>query len=170
MSMDERIVGDGIMGRNANASAPSRRSLLAGGLSLALIPVSTDPAAATPEGMAEAMREALGGSPEIRPGRVRLEIPELAENGNSVPLKVSVDSPMTAADHVAMIYVFSEKNPSPNVVRFHLGSRCGRARVQTSIRLASTQRITAVAKMSDGALWSATANVVVTAGACIDDT
>jgi len=71
---------------------------------------------------------------------------------------------------VTMIYIFSEKNPSPNVVRFHLGIRCGRARVQTSIRLASTQRITAVAKMSDGSLWSATAQVVVTAGACIDDT
>ena len=168
--MGEKFIGEAIMGENADASVPSRRSLLAGALSLTLFGVSPAPAEATPEGMAEAMREALGGSPEIRPGRVRLEIPELAENGNSVPLKVSVDSPMTAADHVAMIYVFSEKNPSPNVVRFHLGSRCGRARVQTSIRLASTQRITAVAKMSDGSLWSATANVVVTAGACIDDT
>ena len=168
--MDEKILSEAIVGEDADASERSRRSLLAGALSLALFGVSPAPAEATPESMAEAMREALGGSPEIRPGRVRLEIPELAENGNSVPLKVSVDSPMTAADHVAMIYVFSEKNPSPNVVRFHLGSRCGRARVQTSIRLASTQQITAVAKMSDGSLWSATANVVVTAGACIDDT
>ena len=168
--MDEKIMGDTLMGEDADASVPSRRSLLAGALSLALFAVSPAPAEATPESMAEAMREALGGSPQITPGRVRLEIPELAENGNSVPLKVSVDSPMTAADHVAMIYIFSEKNPSSNVVRFHLGSRCGRARVQTSIRLASTQRITAVAKMSDGSLWSATAQVVVTAGACIDDT
>jgi sulfur-oxidizing protein SoxY len=168
--MEEKIMGDALTGEDAEAGAPSRRCLLAGALSLALFAVSPAPAEATPESMAEAMREALGGSPEIRPGRVRLEIPELAENGNSVPLKVSVDSPMTAADHVAMIYVFSEKNPSPNVVRFHLGSRSGRARVQTSIRLASTQRITAVAKMSDGSLWSATANVIVTAGACIDDT
>jgi sulfur-oxidizing protein SoxY len=168
--MDEAMRDAPVIGWSADAPAPSRRSLLAGALILALMPVSTGPAAATPDSMAEAMREALGDSPEIKPGRVRLEIPELAENGNSVPLKVSVDSPMTAADHVTMIYIFSAKNPSANVVRFHLGSRCGRARVQTSIRLASTQRITAVAKMSDGSLWSAAANVVVTAGACIDDT
>jgi len=153
-----------------NASAPSRRAVLLGALALALIPVSPDGASATPESMAEAMGEALGPSPVIRQGRVRLEIPQLAENGNAVPLTVSVDSPMTAADHVATIYVFSEKNPSANVVRFHLGSRSGRAWVRTSIRLASTQRITAVAAMSDGTLWSATADVVVTAGACIDDT
>jgi sulfur-oxidizing protein SoxY len=149
--------------------APSRRSVLAGALSVVLIPPAVGPASATPESMTEAMRKALGEA-AIRPGRVRLEIPELAENGNSVPLKVSVDSPMTAADHVATIFVFSEKNPSANVVRFHLCSRSGQARVQTSIRLASTQLITAIARMSDGSLWSATAAVIVTAGACIDDT
>ena len=85
---------------------------------------------------------------------MKIELPELAENGNSVPLKLTVESPMTAADHVKAIYVFSEKNPVSNVVRFHLGPRSGVARVQTSIRLAATQRITAIARMSDGSLWS----------------
>jgi len=94
----------------------------------------------------------------------------LAENGNSVPLKISVASPMSPADHVKMLYVFSEQNPISNVVRFHLGPRSGVARVQTSIRLAGTQRITVVAQMSDGTLWSGGANVVVTQAACFDGT
>ncbi len=87
-----------------------------------------------------------------------------------MPLKLTVDSPMTAADHVKAVYVFSEKNPVSNVVRFHLGSRSGAARVQTSIRLAATQRITAIARMSDGSLWSGTADVIVTQAACLDET
>ena len=148
----------------------SRRSVLAGAVSILVLPLSPDTALATPESMAEAMSEALGKTAPIKVGRVKIELPELAENGNSVPLKVSVDSPMTAADHVETIYVFSERNPVSNVVRFHLGPRSGVARVQTSIRLAGTQRITAVAKMSDGSLWSGGANVIVTTTACIDDT
>jgi sulfur-oxidizing protein SoxY len=152
------------------ADTPSRRSLLAGSLCILALPLSVGLAEATPEGMAEAMTQALGRNPSIKAGRVKVELPELAENGNSVPLKISVASPMSAADHVKMLYVFSEQNPISNVVRFHLGPRSGVARVQTSIRLAATQRITVVAQMSDGTLWSGGANVVVTQAACFDGT
>ena len=148
----------------------SRRSVLAGAVSILVLPLAPGSALATPETMAEAMEEALGKGAPIKPGRVKIELPELAENGNSVPLKLSVESPMTSADHVKAIYVFSEKNPVSNVVRFHLGPRSGVARVQTSIRLAATQRITAVAKMSDGSLWSGAADVIVTQAACLDET
>ena len=148
----------------------SRRSVLAGAVSILVLPLAPGSALATPETMAEAMEEALGKNAPIKPGRVKIELPELAENGNSVPLKLSVESPMTSADHVKAIYVFSEKNPVSNVVRFHLGPRSGVARVQTSIRLAATQRITAVAKMSDGSLWSGAADVIVTQAACLDET
>jgi sulfur-oxidizing protein SoxY len=148
----------------------SRRSLLAGAVSILVLPLSSGLADATPESMAEAMEEALGKGATIEPGRVKIELPQLAENGNSVPLKIAVQSPMTSADHVKTIYIFSEKNPVSNVVRFHLGPRSGVARVQTSIRLAATQRITAVAKMSDGSLWSGGADVIVTQAACLDDT
>jgi sulfur-oxidizing protein SoxY len=127
-------------------------------------------AEAAPEDMAEAMAEALGKDAPIKPGRIKIELPQLAENGNSVPLKIAVESPMSAADHVKTIFIFSERNPVPNVVRFHLGPRSGAARVQTSIRLAGTQRITAVARMSDGSLWSGGADVIVTQAACLDDT
>jgi sulfur-oxidizing protein SoxY len=148
----------------------SRRSLLAGAVAVLVLPLSGGVAEATPESMAQAMDEALGKSPAIKPGRVKLDLPQLAENGNSVPLKIAVESPMSAADHVKTIYVFSEKNPVSNVVRFHLGPRSGVARIQTSIRLAGTQRITAVAQMSDDSLWSGGADVIVTQAACLDDT
>jgi sulfur-oxidizing protein SoxY len=153
-----------------NALDLSRRSVLAGAVSILVLPLSAGSALATPESMAEAMEEALGKDAPIKRGRVKIELPQLAENGNSVPLKIAVESPMTAADHVKMIYVFSERNPVPNIVRFHLGPRSGAARVQTSIRLAATQRITAVARMSDGSLWSGAADVIVTQAACLDDT
>ena len=151
-------------------SDPTRRSLLAGAIGILVLPLSGGIALATAEEMAQAMEEALGKSPSVKPGRVRIDLPPLAENGNSVPLKVVVESPMTSADHVKTIYIFSEKNPVSNVVRFHLGPRSGVARVQTSIRLAATQRITAVARMSDGSLWSGAADVIVTQAACLDDT
>ena len=124
-------------------------------------------ASATPETMTAAMNKALGTS-QPKPGRIKLEVAPLAENGNSVPLTVTVDSPMTAADHVKMIYVFSPENPLPDVVRFHLTPRSGRARVQTSIRLATSQKIHAVAEMSDGSSWSAEADIIVTLAACLD--
>jgi sulfur-oxidizing protein SoxY len=148
----------------------SRRAMLKGAVGILVLPLSAGTVLATPESMAEAMEEALGRGAPIKVGRVKIELPELAENGNSVPLKLTVDSPMTAVDHVKTLYVFSEKNPVSNVVRFHLGPRSGVARVQTSIRLAATQRITAVARMSDGSLWSGAADVVVTQTACLDET
>jgi sulfur-oxidizing protein SoxY len=153
-----------------NGYALTRRTMLAGAVSIVALPLSAGTVLATPEGMAEAMEEALGKGAAIKPGRIKIDLPQLAENGNSVPLKIAVESPMTAADHVKTIYIFSEKNPVSNVVRFHLGPRSGVGRVQTSIRLAGTQRITAVAQMSDGSLWSGGADVIVTQAACLDDT
>jgi sulfur-oxidizing protein SoxY len=145
----------------------SRRRVLAGAASAALLPVLAPPARATPESMAAAILEAVGGA-EVKRGRVKLEAPRLAENGNSVQITVSVESPMTTADHVKTIHVFSEKNPIATVARFQLGPRAGRARVSTSIRLATSQRVVAVADMSDGSSWSGEAEVVVTLPACVE--
>ena len=145
----------------------SRRRVLAGAASTALLPVALRPARATPESMAAAIREAVGNV-EVTRGRVKLEAPRLADNGNSVQITVSVECPMTATEHVKTIHVFSEKNPIPTVARFHLGPRAGRAKVSTSIRLAATQRVVAIAAMSDGSWWSDEAEVVVTLAACLD--
>jgi sulfur-oxidizing protein SoxY len=124
-------------------------------------------ASATPEAMASAIRTFLGGA-QARTGRIKLDLPPLVENGNSVPLTVSVESPMTAAEHVKRIAVFNEKNPQPSVATFHLTPRSGRANVTTRIRLADSQKIVAITELSDGTFWSAQADVIVTLAACIE--
>lgn len=143
-----------------------RRTFLATGVggvvSILLAPI----ARATPETMAAAIADFANG--EIREGRVTLEISPLVDSGNSVPLTVSVESPMTPEDHVETIAVFNERNPLPDVARFHLGPRSGLAKVSVRIRLGDTQQVVAVARMSDGSLWSASRQVIVTAPACIE--
>lgn len=150
----------------------TRRQFLAvaGGAAVigAMPMVTVRPAQATPESMAAAIRHVTGAKP-IQPGKVKLDIPPLVENGNTVPIVVSVASPMTAQDYVTSIHVFNEKNPQPNVGNFYLGARAGRAQVSTRIRLADTQTITAIAKLSDGSFWSTTADVVVTLAACTEE-
>lgn len=126
------------------------------------------PAHATPAGMQDAIRKVVG-SARVGTGKVKLDLPPLVENGNAVPLTVSVESPMTQADHVRAIHVFTEKNPQPGVVSFHLGPRAGRASVATRIRLADTQTVVAVCELSDGSFWSGAADVVVTLAACLED-
>ena len=98
----------------------------------------------------------------VRPGRVRLELPPLADNGNAVPMKVTVDSPMSARDHVKAIHLF----PQRNMAVFYLGPRAGRAEVVSRVRLAGSQRVMALAEMSDGSFWSGSADVEVTVSAC----
>jgi len=115
-----------------------------------------------------AVRKVVGDS-QVRPGRVKLQLPPLIDNGNSVPLSVAVESPMTAADHVKAIHVLTEKNPLPDVVSVHLGPRAGRASVSTRVRLADTQTVLAIAQMSDGSFWSDSADVVVTLSACLEE-
>jgi sulfur-oxidizing protein SoxY len=126
------------------------------------------PAGATTETMQEAIRKVVGAA-RVTPGRVKLDVPPLSENGNAVPLAVTVESPMTQADHVKAIHVFTEKNPQPDVVSFHLGPRAGRASVATRIRLADTQTVIAISELSDGSFWSASAAVVVTLAACLEE-
>jgi sulfur-oxidizing protein SoxY len=150
----------------------TRRRFLASAGSAAVlgtVPIVTLwPAEATPAMMAGAIRDVVGAA-VVRTGKVKLEVPPLVENGNTVPMTVSVTSPMTAEDHVRSIHVFVEKNPQPNVGNFVLGPRAGRAQVSTRIRLADSQKVVAIAKLSDGSFWSATVDVVVTLAACTEE-
>jgi len=151
--------------RGTNAT---RRDLLAGAGALAgVMLLAVRPGKATPASMQEAIRKVVGGA-DIGKGRVTIEIPALVENGNVVPLTVSVDSPMTAQEHVKAIHVFNEKNPQPNVIGIKLGPRAGKAVVSTRIRLADAQNIVAIAELSDGSFWSASAYVLVTLAACLE--
>src|SRR5262245_53447039 len=117
----------------------------------------------------QAAQAKIVGNAKVTPGRVKLTLPPLIDNGNSVPLSVAVESPMTEADHVKVIHVLTEKNPLPDVVSFALGPRAGRAGFSTRVRLADTQTVTAIAQMSDGSFWSDRAEVVVTLSACLED-
>jgi sulfur-oxidizing protein SoxY len=140
--------------------------MLAGGLgAMSLLVIR--PARATPDTMAAAIREVVGES-AVKPGKVKLEVPPLVENGNTVSLNVAVESPMTAADHVKAIYLFNEKNPQPNIANFHLGPRSGVAKVATRIRLADSQKMIAIAQFSDGSFWSDEVDVIVTLAACLE--
>jgi len=137
---------------------------LAGGIGLSTM---AGRAHATPAELSVALKKVTGGA-TLRPGRVTLEIPPLVENGNSVPLSVVVESPMTTVNHVRAIHVFAEKNPLPNVISIYLGPRSGRARIATRVRLADTQKVLAVAEMSDGSFWSDSRDVTVTLAACTE--
>ena len=114
------------------------------------------------------MRALADGAP-VRKGKVTLVLPQLADNGNSVPIRITVDSPMTAADHVKSIHLYSERNPVPNMANFYLGPRAGKAEIDSRVRLAGSQRVTAVAKLSDGSFWYDAAPIVVTLSACLDE-
>lgn len=144
----------------------TRRQLLRVGMGWASILCLT-PAQATPEELAAAIQAFAAGAP-LRAGRVLLDIAPLVENGNAVPIKVSVESAMTEADHVSAIAVFNERNPQPDVAVFHLGPRAGKAVVATRIRLANSQRLVAVAKMNDGSCWTHSVDVIVTLAACVE--
>jgi len=154
------------------ADRPSRRGILKAAGTLAgagaLLRLSAKPADATPDMMQDAVRAAIGEAP-VKKGKIKLDLPPLVENGNSVPCTVTVDSPMTAADYVKAIHIFNEKNPQPNVISVKLGPRAGRATLSTRIRLADTQTVTAIAEMSDGTCWSDDIYVIVTLAACVEE-
>lgn len=122
--------------------------------------------AAEPE--LDAAIRAWAGSAVPRDGRVALEIAELVENGNAVPLTVRVDSAMTAADHVTEIALFNQRNPQREIARFQLGPHSGRAEVATRIRLATSQQIVALARLNDGSVWQRRVDVLVTLAACVE--
>jgi len=149
--------------------ALSRRSLLGAGLGVGVGLAHARPAHAAdlPPELAAAVATFARGAP-VREGRVTLEVAELVDNGNLVPVTLSVVSPMTAQDHVLALALFNERNPQRDVFTTQLGPRSGRARVSSRIRLATTQRLVAVARLSDGSCWSHTVNVIVTLAACIE--
>jgi sulfur-oxidizing protein SoxY len=157
---------------NGDHADATRRTFLfsaagfAGGLTL--LGVLPGAAHATPAAMQTAIRKVVGAA-ALRKGKVTLELPPLVENGNAVPLDVAVESPMSPVDYVKAIHVFNEKNPQPNVISVHLGPYAGQAKLSTRIRLADSQRIMAIAEMSDGTFWSDEIDVIVTLAACLEE-
>jgi len=161
--MDERNTIDDATRRRFLAGAGA---VAAGSVLAPLVCVRA--ARATPASMAAAIRDVIGEA-RVQEGRVKLDLPPIVENGNTVSVTVSVESPMTATDHVKSIFLFNEKNPQPNIANFHLTPRAGKARVATRIRLADSQQVVAIAQLSDGSFWSASVDVIVTIAACVEN-
>jgi sulfur-oxidizing protein SoxY len=144
----------------------TRRRVLAlgavGGMAAALAPHW---AQAKPEDVAAAIKK-LYGDKKIDEGKIKLEMPQIAENGNVVPMTVTVDSPMTESDYVKALHVFAEGNPLPHIATVYFTPLSGKAIFSTRIRMATTQNIVAVAETSKGELYTAKTEVKVTIGGC----
>lgn len=118
--------------------------------------------------IAPLVQRLTGGVAPEREG-VEIELPQIAENGNSVPMRVRVASPMTAEDHVSAVHIIAERNPRPLVATFHLGPRSGRAEIGTRVRLAGTQKVTVLAALSGNRFRMGQMDVLVTSAACLDE-
>lgn len=147
----------------------TRRDMLKAGSLAVAGATRPDSARANVPGQMEAAIRSVLGEARIQKGKVTLDLPPLVENGNTVPMTVTVANPMTPQNYVKAIHVFNEKNPQANVISVALGPRAGKAAISTRIRLAGTQKIMAIAELSDGTCWSDTAEVVVTLAACLED-
>ena len=146
----------------------NRRRVMMGALGMsaaaALAAIFPRQAVATPDTAKQLLQTLIKGEP--KDGRVTLKAPEIAENGNAVPVTVSVESPMTDKDYVKALHIVADGNPNPGVASFTFTPASGKCEVQLRVRMAQTQKIVCVAEMSDGSLWSAAREVKVTIGGC----
>ena len=147
----------------------SRRTLLRQlGATGVLVTLGPAGAWATKEMVQQAVRDRIG-TREPQAQGVILRLPKITETGNSVPLTVTVDSPMTPDDYVLRLHIFIEGNPEPVAATYHFGVRAGRAEISTRLRLARSQTVLALAEMSDGSVRSGAASILVTLGACVEE-
>lgn len=154
--------------RTIGAEGVSRRAIIiggwTGGLALATVALAPVDALATPEAAAKLLADFAPGTP--KDGKVTIKMPEIAENGNTVPITIEVASPMTEADYVKAIQVVTEHNPAPGVIRLEMTPALGRAYIQFRMRMAKTERVIVEALMSDGSVWRGMREVKVTIGGC----
>ncbi len=142
-----------------------RAALKSGTLAVLASLIGSRMAFADANAVAAEIKKLYGDKP-MAEGKVKLDVPEIAENGMVVPINIEVDSPMTDADYVKSVHVFADGNPLPGVVTYSFTPACGKAAASTRMRLAQTQNIVCIAEMSDGSLHTAKANVKVTIGGC----
>jgi len=157
------------MTHNPLRAALSRRQLLisagVGGSAIATMALVPRSVLADTASVAESMKALIGDAAPSE-GRIELDLPQIAENGNTVPIMISIDSPMTDDDYVKAVHIFADGNPRPDVASFFFTPACGEATCSTRIRLAKTQNIIAVAEMSNGEVYMAKSEVKVTIGGC----
>lgn len=144
-------------------AGPTRREAVLAAAALMVRPVATAAAPALETAIRRLTADAVP-----RHGRVQVDLPELVENGNAVPITIAMDSPMQTTDRVTVLALFTENNPAPEVAVFRLGAGAARARVATRIRLATSGRVVALARTADGAWWRRDVDVIVTLAACVE--
>lgn len=146
----------------------SRRSMLAlaaGSAAVPLLHLLPGAANAATQGIDRLMADFAGGQ-EPQSGKLTLTAPEIAENGNTVPISIEVDSAMTDGDLVEAVVIFADGNPRPEVATFHFTALSGTAAATTRMRLARTQNVIAMARMADGTVYMDKKEVKVTIGGC----
>lgn len=145
---------------------PTRREALSLAAIAGLAAILAPKMSFADEGMVAAEIKKLFGDRKIDSGKIKLDVPEIAENGLVVPINVEVESPMTDKDYVKTVHVFADGNPLPGVVSYRFTPSSGKAAASTRMRLAQTQNIIAIAEMSNGNLYSTKSNIKVTIGGC----
>ena len=151
---------------NLRAAEPTRRDAMTLAAIAGLAAILTPRMSFADEKAVAAEIGKLYGDKKMESGKIKLDVPEIAENGLVVPVNVEVESPMTDADYVKSVHVFADGNPLPGVVSYHFTPACGKAAASTRMRLAQTQNIVCVAEMSNGTLYTTKSNVKVTIGGC----
>jgi sulfur-oxidizing protein SoxY len=147
-------------------SGGSRREVLSAASLTALVAILLPRMARADEKAVQAELKKLYGDKTFESGRIKLDVPQSAENGLVVPINIDVESPMTADDYVKAVHVFADGNPQPGVVSYRFTPECGKASAATRMRLAQTQNVVCVAEMSNGKLYSTKSEVKVTIGGC----
>ena len=148
------------------SSGLTRRSTITAGAIAAFASLLGSRLAFADEQAVMAEIKKLYGDKAMAEGKIKLDVPEIAENGLVVPVNIEVDSPMTDADYVKAVHIYADGNPQPGIVTYSFTPACGKASAATRMRLAQTQNIVCVAEMSNGALHMAKANIKVTIGGC----
>ena len=148
------------------SSGLTRRSTITAGAIAAFASLLGSRLAFADEKAVEVEIKKLYGDKKLGEGKIKLDVPEIAENGLVVPVNVEVESPMTEADYVKAVHIYADGNPLPGIVTYTFTPACGKASAATRMRLAQTQNIVCVAEMSNGSLHMAKANIKVTIGGC----
>jgi sulfur-oxidizing protein SoxY len=154
------------LGMASSSSRASRRAFVTGTVASAVAITLAPRSAFAAPAQVEAEIQKLYAGKVLAEGKIKLDLPSIAENGLVVPLNIDVESPMSDADYVKALHIFADGNPNPGVASFYFTPMMPKASAQIRLRLASTQNIVAIAEMSDGKLFTAKREVKVTIGGC----
>jgi len=154
------------MNAHSNSFADRRTFLKMTGAVTGTITLIPFTANATPQSVQDEINAIIQGKTMVEDGRVILTLPEIAENGGTVPLTIHINTPMSAESHVKVLHIFADGNPQPDVASYFLGPANGKAEISFRLRLSKTQKVVAVAELNTGEILVGRQQVKVTLGGC----